>query len=132
MYFFKEIFVLNFFKHGAESRFLFSSKCHLFHNATFFGSCIIRILHTVCAKIIMPNSSAKRLIGGKRTFVVQLIQKVKYIYIYSKWQLGYSVTFFFSLLFFNFSHRQNKDRLTKFRGNRSYGSGVESETRMGS
>jgi hypothetical protein len=42
-------------------RFL-SSKCCLFHNATFFGSCIIRILHTGCAKILMPNSGAKRLI----------------------------------------------------------------------
>jgi hypothetical protein len=29
----------------------FSSKCRLFHNATFFGSCIIHILHTGCAKI---------------------------------------------------------------------------------
>jgi hypothetical protein len=28
----------------------FSSKCRLFHNATFFGSCIIQILHTGCAK----------------------------------------------------------------------------------
>jgi hypothetical protein len=28
-----------------------SSKCLLFHNATFFGSCIIRILNTGCAKI---------------------------------------------------------------------------------
>jgi hypothetical protein len=39
----------------------FSSKCRLFHNVTFFGSCIIRILHTGCAKIQMPNSGAKRL-----------------------------------------------------------------------
>ena len=29
----------------------FSSKCRLFHNATLFGSCIIRILPTGCAKI---------------------------------------------------------------------------------
>jgi hypothetical protein len=29
----------------------FSSKFCLFHKATFFGSCIIRILHTGCAKI---------------------------------------------------------------------------------
>jgi hypothetical protein len=29
----------------------FSSKCRLFHNATFFGSCIVHILHTGCAKI---------------------------------------------------------------------------------
>ena len=29
----------------------FSSKCRLFHKATFFGSCIIHILNTECAKI---------------------------------------------------------------------------------
>jgi hypothetical protein len=28
-----------------------SSKCRLFHNATFFGSCIIHILYTGCANI---------------------------------------------------------------------------------
>jgi hypothetical protein len=39
-----------YFKHAAHSPF-FSSKCLLFHNATFFGSCIIHILHTGCAKI---------------------------------------------------------------------------------
>ena len=39
-----------YFKHAAHSLF-FSSKCHLFHNATFFDSCTIHILHTGCAKI---------------------------------------------------------------------------------
>jgi hypothetical protein len=39
-----------YFKHAAQSPF-FSSKCRLFHNATFFSSCIIPILHTECAKI---------------------------------------------------------------------------------
>jgi len=29
----------------------FSSKCSLFHNVNFFGSCIIRILYTGCAEI---------------------------------------------------------------------------------
>ena len=29
----------------------FSSKCSLFHNANSFGSCIIHILYTECAKI---------------------------------------------------------------------------------
>ena len=29
----------------------FSSKYRLFHNAKFFGSCIIQILNTGCAKI---------------------------------------------------------------------------------
>ena len=32
-------------------RFFLSSKYRLFHNATFFGSCIIYILNTGCAKI---------------------------------------------------------------------------------
>ena len=39
-----------YFKHAAHSLF-FSSKCCLFHNATFFGTCIIHILRTECAKI---------------------------------------------------------------------------------
>jgi hypothetical protein len=38
----------------------FSSKWRLFHNATFFGSCIIHILHTGCAKI-KKKSGAKGL-----------------------------------------------------------------------
>ena len=29
----------------------FSSKCSLFHNSNVFGSCIIHILYTECAKI---------------------------------------------------------------------------------
>jgi hypothetical protein len=38
------------FKYAEHSQFFFS-KYRLFHNTTFFGSCIIHILHTVCAKI---------------------------------------------------------------------------------
>jgi hypothetical protein len=40
---------------------LFSSKCCVFCIANFFGSCVIHILHTGCAKIEMSNSGAKRL-----------------------------------------------------------------------
>ena len=40
-------------------RFFFSSKCSLFHNANLFGSCIIHILYTECAKIKKNNSGAK-------------------------------------------------------------------------
>ena len=40
-----------YFKHALYSPFFFSSKCSLFHNAKFFGSCIIDILYTGCAKI---------------------------------------------------------------------------------
>ena len=39
----------------------FSSKCSLFHNANLFGSCIIHILYTECAKLKKNNSGAKGL-----------------------------------------------------------------------
>jgi len=48
--FFSKKISTEFFKHAAHSPF-FSSKCHLFQDATFFGSCIIHISHTSCAKI---------------------------------------------------------------------------------
>ena len=39
-----------------------SSKCSLFHNSSVFGSCIIQILYTGCAKTKKKNNSgAKRL-----------------------------------------------------------------------
>ena len=52
-----------YFKNALYSPF-FSSKCSLFHNANLFGSCIIHILYTGCAKIKKKNNSgAKRLKG---------------------------------------------------------------------
>jgi hypothetical protein len=45
IYFFSTTISTEYFKHAAHSPF-FSSKCCLFHGATFFGSCIIHILHT--------------------------------------------------------------------------------------
>ena len=50
-----------YFKHALYSPFFFSSKCSLFHNANSFGSCIIHILYTGCAKIKKNNSGAKGL-----------------------------------------------------------------------
>jgi hypothetical protein len=41
--------------------FFSSSKCSLFHNSNVFGSCIIHILYTLCAKIKKNNSGVKRL-----------------------------------------------------------------------
>jgi hypothetical protein len=61
LYIFSSNIRTEFFKHAARSSFFSFSKCRLFHNATFFGSCIIQILHTGCAKILMPNSGLKRL-----------------------------------------------------------------------
>ena len=47
-----------------------SSKCSLFHNGNLFGSCIIHILYTECAKIKKKNNSgAKRLTLD--TFMIQ-------------------------------------------------------------
>jgi len=40
-----------YFKHGIYSPLFSSSKCSLFHNSNVFGSCIIHILYTECAKI---------------------------------------------------------------------------------
>ena len=45
-----------------------SSKCCLFHNSNVFGSCIIHVLYTECAKIKKSNSGAKRLIFAFRHF----------------------------------------------------------------
>jgi hypothetical protein len=45
IYFFLTNISTEYFKHAAHSPFC-SSKCRLFHNATFFGSCVIYILHT--------------------------------------------------------------------------------------
>ena len=42
-------------------RFFLSSKSSLFHNANLFGSCIIHILYTECAKIKKKKSGAKGL-----------------------------------------------------------------------
>jgi hypothetical protein len=50
IYIFSTILSIEYFTHAAHSPFV-SSKCRLFYNATFFGSCIIHILHTGCAKI---------------------------------------------------------------------------------
>jgi len=49
IYFFSTNVSIEYFKHAAHSPF-FSSKCRLFHNAAFFVSCIIHVLHTGALK----------------------------------------------------------------------------------
>jgi len=71
-----------YFKHGICSPF-FSSKCSFFHNSNVFGSCIIHILYTGCAKIKKNNSGAKRLNSLKRTQVCQVHFLLLFLYIYS-------------------------------------------------
>ena len=48
--------------------FSFSSKCSLFHNANFFGFCIIHILYTGCAKI-------KKIIPAPKGYSCNVTQK---------------------------------------------------------
>ena len=50
-----------YFKHAAHSPFFFSlsSRCRLFHNAIFFGSCTIHSLSTGCAKILKKIPAPK-------------------------------------------------------------------------
>jgi len=49
--FIQQIYVLNILNMVYNLRFFLSSKCSLFHNSNVFGSCIIHILYTGCAKI---------------------------------------------------------------------------------
>ena len=58
--FIQQIYVLNILNMVYILGF-FSSKCSLFHNSNVFGSCIIHILYTGCAKIKKNNSDAERL-----------------------------------------------------------------------
>jgi len=49
--FIQQISVLNILNMVYTLSFFFSSKFSLFHNSNVFGSCIIHILYTGCAKI---------------------------------------------------------------------------------
>ena len=49
-----------YFKRSLYAPFFVSSKCSLFHNANLFGSCIIHILYTECAKIKKKNNSGAK------------------------------------------------------------------------
>ena len=54
---------------------LFSSKCRLFHNATFFGFCVTHILNTECAKIWRKVRSQKVKVASKEveTILVRFV-----------------------------------------------------------
>ena len=53
---------IEYFKHAVYSPFFSLQNTVLFHNANLFGSCIIHIVYTGCAKFQKNNSGAKGLI----------------------------------------------------------------------
>ena len=59
----------------------FSSKCILFHNSNVFGSCIIHILYTGCAKIKKSNYGTKRLMAfyGTSLYTVECFPGVTFM-----------------------------------------------------
>jgi hypothetical protein len=73
-----------YFKHAAHTPFFSSSKCRLFHNATFFGSCIIHILYTGCAKILKKirrqrvNTPSQALILSRFASLLSTWKAVRY------------------------------------------------------
>ena len=72
-------------------RFFFSSKCSLFHNANFFGSCVIHILYTECAEIKENNSGAKGLKCG--VAVVHFIKVLYMILSFAVWCKIYKIIY---------------------------------------
>ena len=53
-----------YFEHCINSPSFSTSKCSLFHNSNVFGSCIIQILYTECAKI------KKKIIPAPKGYIV--------------------------------------------------------------
>jgi len=61
LYIYSTNIVTKYFKHSIKSLFFSLKNVVFFHNSNVFGSCIIHILYTVCAKIKKSYSGAKRL-----------------------------------------------------------------------
>jgi len=83
-----------YFKHGIYSPFFPSSKCSLFHNSNVFGSCIIHILYTGCAKIKKNNSGAKRLSEGTSIRIsswISITQRQIYLKVWRTLTLHFSI-----------------------------------------
>ena len=79
--FIQQIYVLNILNIVYTLPF-FSSKCSLFHNFNVFGSCIIHILYTGCAKIKKNNSGAKRLTLQLRMVLGSVVRRIVWMWRY--------------------------------------------------
>jgi len=87
-------------KHAAHSPF-FSSKCSLFHNATFFGSCIIHILHTGCAKNLNVKLRCQKINIEKCSVIIFLSASARVYFVYvahsSTWPIYKSISYWIFL-----------------------------------
>ena len=70
-----------YFKHALYSPFFSLQNAVCFHNANLFGSCIIHILFTGCAKIKKNNSGAKGLSNVYRNETTQHIRPKYRLYL---------------------------------------------------
>jgi len=59
----------------------FSSKCRLFHNATFFGFSIIHILHTGCAKILNVKLRCQKVKEGENVWCFHLLASASSVHL---------------------------------------------------
>ena len=62
LYIYSKNICTEYFKHGIYSSFFPLQNAVCFIILTYFGSCVIHILYTGCAKILKNNSGAKSLI----------------------------------------------------------------------
>ena len=60
LYIIQQIYVQNILNMPHTLRFFFLQNAFLFHNATFYGSCVIHILYTRCAKIKKKKNPAPK------------------------------------------------------------------------
>jgi len=108
----------------------FSSKCSLFHNSNIFGSYIIHILYTGCAKIKKKNSGAKRFCPCTRHEIVyriggiapQILVDVRYRLVVSLTPLGLLPLGDVSHLLVEYEDRWAPQGVWKFRRQKSLAS----------
>jgi hypothetical protein len=91
-------------------RFLSSSKYSLFHNSNVFGSCVIHILYTGCAKIRKNNSGVKSL--NRKVILTSCRYSLYFINIQTKKKI-YLLNKFSRQQFFSPTFRKNYAQLQK-------------------
>ena len=79
--FIQQIYVLNILNTVYTLRFFFLSKCSLFHNYNVFGSCIIHILYTGCAKKLKKKIRRQEVTVCRKNITNRIDEKKKKKYL---------------------------------------------------